>query len=192
MARRILLAAGCLSLLAGCGPQGTADIQIVTVSDWHGQLDPLSETANNITTTYGGLGLLKTYIDQARAANANTIFLTGGDNIGATPALSAVLDDKPAIEGLSFLGLEATTMGNHELDHGTDYLKARMDEATFTYISTNLTNARAELGDKVVTPYKMIEIGDKNPKVKVALLGITNSDAESLTTPGAFKTMEVG
>jgi 5'-nucleotidase len=38
----------------------------------------------------------------------------------------------------------------------------------------------------------MIEIGDKNPKVKVALLGITNSDAESLTTPGAFKTMEVG
>src|SRR5436190_10105810 len=152
MARRILLAAGCLSLLAGCGPQGTADIQIVTVSDWHGQLDPLSETANNVTTTYGGLGLLKTYIDQARAANPNTIFVTGGDNIGATPALSTFFDDKPAIEGLNFLGLEATTFGNHELDHGTDALKARMDDATFSYISTNRPHVRADLGENAGTP----------------------------------------
>jgi 5'-nucleotidase len=161
------------------------------VSDWHGQLDPLSETVNNVTTTYGGLGLLKVYIDQARAENANTIFLTGGDNIGATPALSTVFDDRPAIEGLNFLGLKATTFGNHEFDHGVDNLKARLDEAAFTYVSTNLTNADAELGGKLITPYRMIEMGDKDPRVKVALLGLTNEDAPSLIFPGVLKTMTV-
>lgn len=190
MARRILVAAG-LFALAGCGPQGTADIQIVTVSDWHGQLDPLSETANNVTTNYGGLGLLKTYVDQARAANPNTVLVTGGDNIGATPALSTFFDDKPAIEGLNFLGLEATTFGNHEFDHGIAALQARMSEANFRYITTNLSNARAELGPSAALEFLLVEMGDKDPKVKVAFLGLTNSDAPSLVTAGALSTMSV-
>jgi len=190
MARPILVAAG-LFILAGCGPQGTADIQIVTVSDWHGQLDPLSETVNNVTTNYGGLGLLKTYVDQARAANPNTVLVTGGDNIGATPALSSIFDDKPAIEGLNFLGLEATTFGNHEFDHGTAALKDRMSEATFKYVTTNLNNAHAELGDGPVYKFKMVELGDKSPKVKVAFLGLTNSDAALLTSSVGFGTLSV-
>jgi len=188
--RRILVAAG-LCVLAGCGPQGTADIQIVTISDWHGQLDPLSETANNVTTTYGGLGLLKVYIDQARASNPNTVLVTGGDNIGATPALSNFFDDKPAIEGLNFLGLEATTFGNHEFDHGIGTLQARMSDATFRYVTTNLANAHSVLGPAAALKFWLVEFGDQEPKVKVAFLGLTNSDAPSLTSPAIFSAMQL-
>src|SRR5262249_35133883 len=76
-------------------------------------------------------------------------------------------------------------------DQGITALKARMDEATFTFVSTNLTNARTELGDKPAIPYHIVEVGDRNPKVKVAFLGITNPDAPSLQIAGRMGTLEV-
>src|SRR5919106_1547801 len=50
---------------------GTVDVQLLTVSDWHGQLTPASGI--------GGAAFLKTYFDQARAANPNTLTFMAGD-----------------------------------------------------------------------------------------------------------------
>ncbi len=176
----------------GAVAKGSADIQILTLSDWHGQLDPISETDSTGTTqTYGGISVLSTLFKQEKANNPNTLVFTGGDEFGATPTLSSVFDDKPAVAGLNFLGLTADTFGNHNFDHGTDFLKARIGEANYKFVSTNLKNVTTELGAAVVTPYLMLSVGQADPKVKVAVLGITNPDAPSLVFPGVLKTIVV-
>ncbi|HZB39356.1 MAG TPA: hypothetical protein VE487_00240, partial [Ilumatobacter sp.] len=45
-------------------------IQILTVSDWHGQLTPVSGV--------GGAAVLKAYFDQFRADNPNTLTFMAG------------------------------------------------------------------------------------------------------------------
>ncbi|MDQ3735238.1 MAG: hypothetical protein M3400_14805 [Actinomycetota bacterium] len=65
----------------------TVDIQVLNVSDFHGQLDPL----NGI----GGAAALSTYWQQDRANNPNTLLLTGGDAVGASPPLLVVLRGRP-------------------------------------------------------------------------------------------------
>src|SRR5687768_3295265 len=62
----------------------TASIQLLTISDWHGQLTPVSGV--------GGAAFLKTYFDQARAENPNTLLFTAGDAIGATPPISSFFE----------------------------------------------------------------------------------------------------
>lgn len=172
-------------------PGPTADLRLLTFSDWHGQLDPLRESSGPLSTTYGGVGLLAVYFAQEKAEVPDLLILTGGDNIGASPALSAEFEDRPAIEGLNFLGLDSTTFGNHEFDRGLAHLRTVLDAGQFSYISTNLNNVSSELGSKVVTPYQVVELGAGSPKLKVALIGLTNPDAPSLTFPGRMGTLTV-
>ena len=55
----------------------------------------------------------------ARLPGAGLI-LAGGDNVGASPPNSALLEDKPAIDVENAWGLDATSYGNHEFDYGVD------------------------------------------------------------------------
>jgi 2',3'-cyclic-nucleotide 2'-phosphodiesterase (5'-nucleotidase family) len=177
----------------------TLDIQILSISDWHGQLEPISETdVNGVSQTYGGVGVLSTYFAKERAANPNTLLFTSGDIMGASPALSSVFLDKPAVESLNFLKLDGDTFGNHDFDRGIPVLKQRMSEAKYHYISSNLTNTDVELddttlGSKVDKPYFLYTVGGTDPKTKVTVgvVGITNPDAPTLSFPGAFKTIVI-
>src|SRR6185503_10016241 len=103
------------------------------------------------------------YFQKEKTANPNTIVVTAGDAFGASPPLSGAFDDKPAIQALNFLGVAVDTFGNHNFDKGVDYLKARIGEATYTYVSTNLTNVTTELGAKVATPFHIVEVGSVAP-----------------------------
>ena len=53
---------------------------------------------------------------------SNTIFVAAGDLIGASPFLSAMFHDEPTIESLSMMGLDVSSVGNHEFDEGKDEL----------------------------------------------------------------------
>src|SRR5581483_986363 len=58
---------------------GSADFQIIDISDWHAQLDPISETDSmGESQSYGGLGVLMAYMAKERSANPNTLVFTGG------------------------------------------------------------------------------------------------------------------
>lgn len=175
------------------GPTGTADITVVSISDWHAQLDSVTErdSTGTLSSTYGGVGLLSTYFKAERAANPVTLVFTGGDDFGATPPLSFMFDDKPSAESLAFLKFDGDTFGNHDFDHGIAYLKSRIADAKIPFISTNLKNAATELGSGVDLGYRIYEVGTKDPKVKVAVMGVTNPDAPSLTLPGNLGSLTI-
>jgi 5'-nucleotidase len=156
-------------------------IQLLNVSDWHGNLDPV----NGI----GGAWNISARWKEDRQAYP-TLTLTAGDDFGATPALSGFFNEVPAILAERLMGIQVNTLGNHNFDRGVDHLQqminlARKDTSAeapgtkFHYVSANLR----ENGDlRRVKPWRMYDVGG----VKVAVIGITNEEAPTVVTPGAF------
>jgi 2',3'-cyclic-nucleotide 2'-phosphodiesterase (5'-nucleotidase family) len=166
----------------------TKTIQILTVSDWHGQLTPVSGV--------GGAAFLKTYFDEFRAANPNTLTFMAGDSFGATPPISNFFEDEPAVIGQRMMGIDADTFGNHNFDRGIAHLQRMVNLAgaatsadapgkPFKYLSANLKNLEDNLSG--VDRWRMFDVGG----VKVAVIGITNEEAPELVFPGSFGTIEI-
>lgn len=172
--------------------EGTADVTLLTLTAWQGQLDPLTVTTATTATTYGGLATLSAYFKAERAATKDDVLLlTAGDEFGGTPVLSSAFDDEPAVKGLGLLGLTATTFANHNFDLGIPGLQKLVPLATYKFVSSNLLNLGKELGDKVQVPYWMTEVGAAAPRPKVAILGITSPTLLKIQFPGKVGSIEV-
>lgn len=170
----------------GVGPDAgaarTVELQLLSISDWHAQLDSLVVSGAEI----GGAGVLSAYFKQERAANPNTLVLTGGDAFGASPPLSAAFNEEPAVKALNLMGLVADTFGNHNFDIGITHLQSMINLATYKFVSSNLRNLAGNLTG-VAAPYLIHEVGG----VKVGIIGITNPDAPSLLFPGRMGTLTI-
>lgn len=173
-------------------PPDTVDIQVLDISDWHGQLDPISITGLAGGVPLGGAGALSTYFKSERLNYANTLTLTAGDDVGATPPLSSFFDDTPAILAERLMGIEVGTFGNHNFDAGLGRLQSQIDIARdkkgtigtpFSYVSANLLNRDANI--KHVRDYQLFHYGS----AVVAVIGTTNEEAPTLVFPGNFGTI---
>jgi 2',3'-cyclic-nucleotide 2'-phosphodiesterase (5'-nucleotidase family) len=80
----------------------------------------------------GGAEYLATHLRTREAENRNTLILSAGDLIGASPLLSALFHDEPTIEAMNKIGLDLNAVGNHEFDEGAHEL-LRMQNADFTF-----------------------------------------------------------
>ena len=101
----------------------TTKVQLLALNDFHGNLAPPSGSGGRIgTTNAGGAEYLATHVRSLRATNPNTLFLSAGDMVGATPLLSALFHDEPTIEAFNLMGLDFNGVGNHEFDEGVDEL----------------------------------------------------------------------
>lgn len=180
------LAAVAIVPVAAAAPDGAPNapvhLQILAVSDWHGQLDPLSiQNVGNV----GGAGTISTYWKRDRIGNPNTLTLTAGDAFGATPPLASFFDEEPALKAMNLMGFTADTFGNHNFDKGVVHLQRMIDLAEFDYVSANLRNVESNLSG--VDPWRLYHVGG----VKVAVIGITNPEATELVFPGSFGTIEL-
>ena len=158
------------------------EIRFISVSDWHGQLDPLSAAGEG---TFGGAAALSTYFQMERLDNPNTLTLTAGDAFGASLPLSSFFEELPAVMSMNLMGFDVDTFGNHNFDRGIAHLQQMIDIAEFQYVSANLRRR-----DDNLTGVKDFEIFDLGG-VKVAVIGITNPEAPTLVFPGNFGTIEV-
>ncbi len=158
------------------------EIQFLTISDWHAQLDPISVFR---VGTFGGAAVLSAYWMADRMDNPNTLTLTAGDAYGASPPLSSFFDEEPAVDAMNLMGFDVDTFGNHNFDKGITHLQQMINRANFQYVSANLKNL-----DDNLTGVKPFEIFDMDG-VKVAVIGITNPEAPTLVFPGSFGTIEV-
>ena len=72
----------------------TVDLELLTFNDLHGQIDE---------TKYGGgianlSGALKDLQKEAKENNKNVLTMSAGDQVGGSPAISALLQDQPTLE----------------------------------------------------------------------------------------------
>lgn len=106
----------------------TTKVTVVGLNDFHGNLEPTSfagvmvpdpkDPTKQVKLTTGGIEVIGGYLDQERAKNANLTFVGAGDLIGASPVTSSLLRDEPSVIGLSKLGMQYSSLGNHEFDQG--------------------------------------------------------------------------
>lgn len=134
--RRALLAtvAGAALLLGSqAGPADAkpkpppVDLQILSFNDYHGHLEPPTGSDGNITTKTGpvlagGSEYLTTHLRDLRQGHRNSLTVAAGDLIGGSPFLSGLFKDEPSVETLNNLGLDVSSVGNHEFDEGVPEL----------------------------------------------------------------------
>jgi 5'-nucleotidase len=103
----------------------TIDVQLLAFNDFHGNLLPppggVIRTSNNPVTSVpaGGVEYFATHMKTLEAENPkNTLIVSGGDMIGASPLLSGLFHDEPTIEAMNLIGVDYNGVGNHEFDEG--------------------------------------------------------------------------
>ncbi|MEU6411869.1 bifunctional metallophosphatase/5'-nucleotidase [Microbispora sp. NPDC046933] len=110
------------------------DVQLLNITDFHGNLRTptssadgyLPDAGGNLTLHVGGAAYLATHLRRLRAAQ-NSFFFSIGDNYcGGEPLDNKMLSDEGPVEVLNKLGLQFSTLGNHELDYGIDYFQRHM------------------------------------------------------------------
>ena len=179
----------------------TTEIQLLAINDFHGNLEPPSGSSGRIgTVDAGGVEYLATHIDQLRSTNPNTLVVSAGDLIGASPLLSGLFHDEPTIEAANLFGLDFNAVGNHEFDEGaTELLRMQeggchpvdgcldgdgFDGAEFDFLAANVE--WEETGDTIFPPYKIV----KFQGVKVALIGMTLEGTPEIVTPSGIAGLE--
>jgi 5'-nucleotidase len=182
---RLLLAA----LLLGCAgsppaPVSSAPVhlQLLAFNDFHGNLEPPSSTVRltDGTVPAGGAAWLSAHVAHLRAQEPNTLVVAAGDLIGASPLVSALEHDEPSIAAMDGLGLEVSSVGNHEFDRGVDELRRLQKGARFTYLAANVLNVQT---GETVFPGSVLKRVDG---VTVGLVGVVLKDTPQVVRPEAI------
>jgi 2',3'-cyclic-nucleotide 2'-phosphodiesterase (5'-nucleotidase family)/predicted AlkP superfamily phosphohydrolase/phosphomutase len=163
---------------------------LLYISDFHGQLTPLAQTADTLGPSYGiaGAAYLKPWFDRYRAeakdygttSNYTSLTLSGGDSVGASPPISSFFGDKPTMTMLNLMGLDADTLGNHNFDRGSQYLRTELiPMAQFPYLAANV----AYPNGKYPPEWKPSSVFTFNG-FKLGIIGYTLPELPTLVFPG--------
>jgi 5'-nucleotidase len=123
---RALFVLCALGLLAAAPPAPQITVKLIAINDFHGYLEPSetftlpdpSDPQRSVRAPVGGAAYLATAIARLRAADPRSVVVGAGDMVGASPLGSAIFHDEPTIQALNAMGLEYTSVGNHEFDEG--------------------------------------------------------------------------
>jgi 2',3'-cyclic-nucleotide 2'-phosphodiesterase (5'-nucleotidase family) len=161
-------------------------VSIVGLNDFHGQLESTTRAYDNaLNASVGGAATLATLFDEdLKALNAlghKGLILAGGDNVGASPPNSALLQDTPSIDVENAWGLDATSYGNHEFDYGVERLLQHQDRANFPFLATNIVETATGKAPPWVTPSVVFTVNG----VKVGVIGAGLKETPELVSAGA-------
>jgi 5'-nucleotidase len=104
-------------------PKRDVEVQLLGLNDFHGHLEAntpgtIAPDPSSPRVPAGGAEYLATHLRQKETTNRNTLIVSAGDLIGASPLLSALFHDEPTIEAMNKIGLDLNAVGNHEFDEG--------------------------------------------------------------------------
>ncbi|MDB5919649.1 MAG: bifunctional metallophosphatase/5-nucleotidase, partial [Massilia sp.] len=204
-----LLVAACLAA-AGCAPLAPTppaplDINLVALNDFHGHLEAskfVYTSARNpteTTVTAGGIDNLAAALQAFRKEDPELLLVGAGDLVGASPAMSSMWADEPAIVALGMLGLRISSVGNHEFDQGRKELLRKQNGgcvsalpakacklapdfsgAPFGYLAANVIDSAT--GKPLLPAYSIQRIKGVN----IAFIGAVLKDTASVVTASSI------
>jgi 5'-nucleotidase len=181
----IAIATGCASV----APPEPVRLRLIAFNDFHGHLETpslgvvvadASAAQRRGRMPAGGVAHLATAIRELKSGQAHTVVVAAGDLISASPPVSSLFLDEPAVNALSAAGLELTSVGNHDFDRGREELErlqrggcstpdscfdGRFPGAGFQYLAANVIETAT--GKPLFPPYAIRSYGG----VPVAFVG---------------------
>jgi 5'-nucleotidase len=211
---RPLLAASLATAFAGTAlAQATTapiTVKVIGFNDFHGNLQSPGTFGQNTTVpaarrhAVGGADYLAAYVASLKAQNPLNAVVGGGDFVGASPLISALFFDEPAVEVMNHVGVDFTSVGNHEFDKGSAELKRLQNGGCKITDGTQDPNSCKGLGSKVPGTFdgahfkwlsaNVIENATGRPLlppygiksfngVKMAFIGMTLKGTPGIVTP---------
>jgi 5'-nucleotidase len=178
-------------------PGQLVDVQLLAFNDYHGHLEPNTPgQAGGVDA--GGAQFLSAKLSELREGKKNTLTVAAGDLIGGTPFLSGLFHDEPSVESLNAMGLDVSSVGNHEFDEGVTEL-LRMQNggchpvdgcyfpdqpypgADFPWLAANVTNDQT--GETVLPPYWI----QRFQGVKIGFIGMTLEGTPQLVAQSGIR-----
>src|SRR5664279_2511595 len=192
-------------------------VKIIGFNDYHGNLQtPGTFGVNTIVpaaqrSAVGGAEYLAAYVARMKAQNPLNVVVGAGDLIGASPLISALFFDEPAVETLNRIGVEFSAVGNHEFDKGSAELKrlqnggckltnglpdpnsckglgsgapGTFDGARYRWLSANVVETAT--GRTLFPPYGIKSFNG----VRIAFIGMTLKGTPTIVTPTGVAGLE--
>jgi len=151
------------------------ELTLLGINDFHGRID-------GNTVAFAGT------VEQLRdAASGPTLFVSAGDNIGASLFASSVAQDTPTIDVLNALELQATAVGNHEFDRGWAELSGRVTDASdYPQLGANVYLAGTDT--PALPEYALLDADG----LTVGVIGAVTEETPSLVSPAGITDLEFG
>jgi 5'-nucleotidase len=203
---RLAASAALAALTISCSSGSTAPftVKLIGFGDFQGNLQsPGTLGANSAVPAaqrppVGGAEYLAAYVQMLKARNPLNVVVGAGDMVGASPPVSGLFFDEPAVEALNKIGLEFTAIGHHELDQGTAELlrlqnggckadpdsckgvgsraPGTFDGASFKWLAANMIDNATD--QPLLPPYMIKSFNG----VEVAFIGLTLKATPTLVT----------
>lgn len=104
-------------------------IDVMFLHDTHSHLKEFATVEDGETQVLGGFAKIKTLINKQKAENPDTLLLDAGDFSMGTLIQVVFEEEASEIRMLGQLGMDATTLGNHEFDYKASGLAKMMNRA---------------------------------------------------------------
>jgi 5'-nucleotidase len=215
--RSLALAAAAALLATGCAtapPPAPVHAKIIAFNDFHGTLQSPGSFGAGPRSPHvaaGGADALAAWVARLKSQDPNNVVVGGGDFVGASPLVSALFFDEPAVEALNHVGVDFTSVGNHEFDKGAAELlrlqhggcritdgrpdpnscrglgSARpgsFDGAHFQWLSANVVDKAS--GRTLLPPYGIKRFDG----VPVAFIGMTLQGTPGIVSPAGVAGLE--
>ena len=194
------------------------DLQLLSFNDFHGHLEatdsaqsPLpascdpEKPVDGCTPPVGGVEYLAAHIRSLRDQQPRrTLTVAAGDLIGGSTFLSGLFQDQPSVEAMNMLGLDVSSVGNHEFDEGTDELLRMVrggcqesgcfkdadgkdiayEGADFDYLAANVVK---KSNGKTLLPGTSVK---EIKGVKVGFIGMTLEATPTLVNPAGVASVD--
>jgi 5'-nucleotidase len=212
---KIYTLAATLLALYGCAdtdnaPSTPFTVKVISFNDYHGNLESPGTLGTSTAVVaadrppVGGAEFLAAHVAKLKARNPLNVVVTAGDLIGASPLISGAFADEPSVETLNRIGLEFSSVGNHEFDKGSAELlrmqnggckitagapdpnsckgaavgtPVPFEGAKFKWLSANVISTAT--GKPLLPAYGVKTFND----VKVAFIGMTLKGTPGIVTP---------
>jgi 5'-nucleotidase len=148
-------------------------VQVLQLSDLHGAIEGSSFGAALLTSNWAA----------DRTANAATVSISAGDNIGAAPPISTEFEELPTIEALNLAKLDVSVFGNHEHDRNIDHVNKIIGASEFQWVVSNYSAGALDVlksGTKQAKNYTIIDRGG----VKIGVVGSNTPETIEQVFPG--------
>lgn len=141
---------------------GIRPLTILHSNDLHAHLAPDDRGA-------GGFARLAAAIRRERANCLACLYLNAGDLVQGTP-VSTLFHGTPIYEIANLLGIDVSTLGNHEFDYGWRRVQEFVRIAHFPILSANVVDSSGQ--SLTGEPYVIKTVGG----IRVAIIGVVLGD----------------